>query len=62
MCWKTGFKDGETLPDRYPVDYFKWMPLNSTFIVAIINQLKDDDIYRQLVSYPNPEHRSVGLA
>jgi len=44
------------------MDYFKRFPLNITFVQAVVNQLKDDDIYQQLSSYPSAEHRSVGLA
>lgn len=62
MCRKTGYVDGKELPEKYPLDYFKWMPLNNTFVAAVVNKIKDDDIYVQLTSYPNPEHRSVGLA
>lgn len=62
MCRRTGFIDGQPIPERYPVDYFKRFPINSQFVTAVINKLKDDDIYQLLASYPSPEHRSVGLA
>ena len=45
MCRKTGYVDGKEIPEKYPLDYFKWMPLNNTFVSAVVNKIKDDDIY-----------------
>jgi len=28
----------------------------------VIGRLRSDDIYNQLLSYPNPDHRSIALA
>jgi hypothetical protein len=56
MCRKTGFVDGGVIPEKYPLDYFKRFPIKSTFVNAVVNKLKDDDIYQFLASYPSPEH------
>ena len=49
-------------PQRYPVDYFKRFPIDKVLCETLINQLKDDDIYQHLQSFPSPEHRSVALS
>lgn len=53
---------GAKRPPNYPDDYFRRVPLNSTFISMIIGRLRSDDVYNQVASYPLPEHRSTALA
>lgn len=45
MCWRTGYEDGKPIPEKYPMDYFKRMPLNNQFVASVVNKIKDDDIY-----------------
>ncbi|GIY78616.1 WASH complex subunit 5, partial [Caerostris extrusa] len=47
---------------NYPDEYFRRVPLNSTFVSMIIGRLRSDDIYNQVSAYPLPEHRSAALA
>lgn len=64
----TGFLPGnsfnvaEKRPKNYPVDYFKRYSVRSLIVQTLINQMKDDDIYKQLSAFPLPDHRSVALA
>lgn len=63
LCRSTGFS--RNMPKRlanYPDDYFKRIPLPRTFISMVISRLRTDDVYNQVSSYPNPEHRSTALA
>ncbi|XP_001948165.2 WASH complex subunit 5 [Acyrthosiphon pisum] len=46
----------------YPENYFKRVPVNKNLINLSIGRLRSDDIYNQLSSYPNPDHRSIALA
>ena len=45
MCRRTGYEDGKPIPEKYPLDYFKRMPLNNQFVASVVNKIKDDDIY-----------------
>lgn len=38
------------------------MPVNQNLVNLVIDRLRSDDIYNQLASYPNPEHKSTALA
>jgi len=38
------------------------IPLPKSFISMCISRLRTDDIYNQVSSYPNPDHRSTALA
>ncbi|GLV32181.1 Strumpellin [Carabus blaptoides fortunei] len=60
----TGFSNvpGSKRPNNYPEDYFKRIPINSTYIDIVIGRLRSDDIYGQISTYPLPEHRSTALA
>ncbi|XP_050425351.1 WASH complex subunit 5 isoform X2 [Adelges cooleyi] len=46
----------------YPEYYFKRVPVNKNLINIVIGRLRSDDIYNQISSYPNPDHRSTALA
>lgn len=37
------------------------VPVNENLINMVVGRLRSDDIYNQLSSYPNPDHRSVAL-
>ncbi|KAK0182776.1 hypothetical protein PV327_000877 [Microctonus hyperodae] len=59
----TGFsKSSSKRPSNYPEDYFKRVPIKSTFIDLLIGRLRSDEIYSQTLAYPNPEHRSIASA
>ncbi|KAG8184568.1 hypothetical protein JTE90_007684 [Oedothorax gibbosus] len=47
---------------NYPEEYFRRVPINSTFISMIIGRLRSDDIYNQVSAYPLPDHRSTALS
>nr|XP_023013029.1 WASH complex subunit 5 [Leptinotarsa decemlineata] len=49
-------------PPTYPEDYFKRIPIKSTYIDYVIGRLRSDDIYGQITVYPLPKHRSTALA
>lgn len=49
-------------PARYPEDYFSRIPVSQTYIEMVIGRLRSDDIYNQISTFPNPEHRSTALA
>jgi WASH complex subunit strumpellin len=49
-------------PPNYPDVYLSRVPVDREFIRMLIGRLRSDDIYNQITSYPNPEHRSVALA
>jgi WASH complex subunit strumpellin len=57
---------GGNHPKKYPAKYFARFGLNKDpykeIIETIVKEIKDDDIYQQLTSYPSSDHRSVGLA
>lgn len=42
--------------------FFRRVPVNKNLINMVIGRLRTDDIYNQLSSYPNPDHRSFALA
>ncbi|CAH1180444.1 unnamed protein product [Phaedon cochleariae] len=46
----------------YPEDYFRRIPIRSTYIDYVIGRLRSDDIYGQISVYPLPQHRSTALA
>ena len=56
MCRRTGWQDAAPLPEKYPADYFKRLPLQSSFVQAVINQLKEDDIYQMNRIFSAAEH------
>lgn len=41
---------------------FRRVPVNTNLINMAVGRLRSDDIYNQLSSYPNPDHRSTALA
>ncbi|KAJ8965671.1 hypothetical protein NQ314_003953 [Rhamnusium bicolor] len=49
-------------PTYYPEDYFKRIPIKSTYIEYVIGRLRSDDVYGQISVYPLPKHRSTALA
>ncbi|CAH0547854.1 unnamed protein product [Brassicogethes aeneus] len=57
----TGFNTSKK-PTNYPEDYFKRIPINSTFIEMAIGRLRSDDLYGQISVYPLPKHRSTALS
>ena len=38
------------------------IPLPEDYLNMVVGRLRSDDIYHQLRCYPDPRHRSVGLA
>lgn len=60
----TGFANSTNFKsiNNYPIEYFKRIPFDETFIEMIIGRLRSDDIYNQITVYPLPEHRSTALA
>ncbi|XP_067001738.2 WASH complex subunit 5 [Anabrus simplex] len=60
----TGFINapGAKRVPNYPEDYFRRIPVNSTYVNMVLGRLRSDDIYNQIAAYPHPEHRSVALA
>ena len=36
--------------------------MRGLIVQTLINQMKDDDIYKQLSAFPLPDHRSVALS
>ncbi|KAG5888367.1 hypothetical protein JTB14_033504 [Gonioctena quinquepunctata] len=53
---------GNRRPPTYPEDYFKRIPIKSTYIDYVIGRLRSEDIYGQISVYPLPKHRSTALA
>ncbi|ERL87541.1 hypothetical protein D910_04932 [Dendroctonus ponderosae] len=47
---------------NYPEDYFRRVPVNSTYVEMVIGRLRSDDIYAQMSVYPLPKHRSTALS
>lgn len=62
LCKNTGYEDGKSKPSKYPATFFSRFPINNDIVETMINQLKDDDLYKMLSSFPNPKHRSVALS
>ena len=58
----TGFSRNFKRPPNYPEDFFARTKIRSSFSKLVIGRLRSDDIYNMISSYPQPEHRSVGLA
>lgn len=66
LCKNTGYNPASVFPKQYPVKYFERFGFNKTpykeVVENLIEQIKSDDIYQQLNSYPSSHHRSVALA
>ena len=66
LCRSTGYDPKGVFPKSYPANYFERFGLGKRpykdIIETLIEQIKDDDIYQQLTSYPSSHHRSVALA
>ncbi|XP_034940027.1 WASH complex subunit 5 [Chelonus insularis] len=59
----TGFsKSSLKRPLNYPEDYFRRVPIKSTFIDLLIGRLRLDELYSQSLTFPNPEYRSLASA
>ncbi|KAK7873803.1 hypothetical protein R5R35_005787 [Gryllus longicercus] len=60
----TGFINclGSKRTPNYPEDYFKRIPVNTTYVNMVLGRLRSDDVYNQIAAYPHPEHRSTALA
>lgn len=54
-------KGKETLPKNYPAEYFNRFFVEKKLIEQLINQMRDDEVYKRLSAYPDPEHRSAAL-
>lgn len=53
----------ETIPEKYPANYFSRFKIDRMLVESLINAMKDDDIYDKISVYGNnPQHRSVALA
>lgn len=46
----------------YPESFFSRVPLDETFVSMVIERLKTEDIYHQILKFPSPEHRTIALA
>ncbi|XP_063976642.1 WASH complex subunit 5 [Diachasmimorpha longicaudata] len=56
----TGFtKSSLKRPSNYPEDYFKRVPIRTSFIDLLLGRLRSDDLYSQTLAFPSPEHRSI---
>jgi len=66
LCAYTGYDIKKKAPKQYPIQYFDRFGLGKApykdVVENIIEQMKSDDIYQQLNSYPSPHHRSVALS
>ena len=66
LCRNTGYSPGAEFPKKYPLKYFERFGLCKSpykeVVETLIEQMKDDDIYQQLTSYPSSAHRSVALS
>ena len=49
-------------PQGYPETYFARIPPPKNFVRMAVGRLRSDDVYHQLSSYPDPEHRSTALS
>jgi WASH complex subunit strumpellin len=49
-------------PPKYPEAYFARIPISKVYTEMVIGRLRSDDIYSQISTYPNPQHRSTALA
>ncbi|XP_059474367.1 WASH complex subunit 5 isoform X2 [Neocloeon triangulifer] len=47
---------------HYHEDLFLRVPLNEDYVEQVLDCLRTDDIYHQVVAYPLPQHRSAALA
>lgn len=52
----------EVRPEYYPEEYFSRFSFEDDVIEAVINTMKDGDIYSNMAAYPSPDHRSFALA
>jgi WASH complex subunit strumpellin len=53
----------ETIPEKYPANYFSRFKIDRTLVESLINAMKDDDIYDMIRVYGNnPQHRSAALS
>lgn len=58
LCKQTGYtydKDTrtETIPEKYPAQYFNRFKIDRELVESLINSMKDDDIYDMLSVYGN---------
>ena len=58
----TGYSPAARRPQGYPETYFARIPPPKNFVRMAIGRLRSDDVYHQLSSYPDPEHRSTALS
>lgn len=52
----------EVRPKNYPVEYFKKLNMDTNCILKIIGRLKENDIYDQVESFPNGDHKAHALS
>ena len=66
LCTSTSYSPGSTFPKGYPLKYFERFGLSKSpykeIVESILEQMKSDDIYQQMNSYPSSHHRSTALA
>lgn len=48
------------IPPNYPEEYFARFALPADVLSMVIGRLRTDDIYKQMICYPNPSQRSTG--
>ncbi|MDP2434754.1 MAG: WASH complex subunit 5, partial [archaeon] len=50
------------IPSGYPASLFARIPMPKDVVHMLIGRLRTDDIYSQIIAYPQPDHRSTALA
>ena len=58
----TGYVPNKPKPPNYPEGFFSRVKLNPDILNQIIGRLRTDDLYKQMNSFPQPEHRSHALS
>ena len=51
-----------TQPEGYPEQYFQRISIKSHYVKMVIDRLRSEDLYNQIRTYPNPDHRSTALS
>ncbi len=58
----TSFVVNRARPAGYPESYFQRVKINQDVLNQVIGRLRTDDLYAQMNSFPQPEHRSHALS
>eukprot|EP00300_Choanocystis_sp_HF-7_P005246 c13971_g1_i1.p1 GENE.c13971_g1_i1~~c13971_g1_i1.p1 ORF type:complete len:1115 (+),score=343.04 c13971_g1_i1:206-3346(+) len=62
LCHATGYTVQGRKPQGYPEDYFARIDIDEAFVEQVVSRLRSDDIYSQIVEFPDPTHRSTALS